>query len=355
MNFQTLVNKLLHENNIIKQQKFDTDFYLGGVEFTFDVMVDENTQFVDEHDVSRDQQGRITQVRRNGHMLHIDHRNKTIQETDSAGREVFFMAFDDDGRLTSYVDAKGDTRRYEYDSHGVVIDRAAISKAQEYNKLFHGLFMHSVVDYHLPEFLQSTRNNNADEVCVCSARSSTAYGTEWSNAGDWITLIGFGRMLQLFDTDVKSLPTSLRSGSGKRLAHPTHANHPSIELFPKNIHQYSSHMLKFHGKQGMLSNGYYDEGLMHPTSMKVVAAVIPDAFSHKQVRDIKTAILKYFPHTKFMTAQQFEKYKNSEQLLALAYSVQQQQDIEHTRSVELGMHEEQTLPTFEQFFRSATV
>jgi len=56
----------------------------------------------------------------------------------------------------------------------------------------------------------------------------------------------------------------------------------------------------------------------------------------------------YFPYVKFITAQQFDVIKSSEELLRLVYNTKQLRDAEEIRSGELGVYDESILPTFKQ-------
>ena len=330
-------NQLI-ESSLDQTPQFSWDFYLEENKLTFNEIIETNIWLIESRVenlelslsqyIIKDKQDRVICLRLPDELHKLDiyyTPTKQIIERNARGEVIVLAMFNDQGHLT-YLKKDGHEHHYEYDQQGNSIDQRAIKKAQEYNKLFHGLFFHTVsggdLEYHLKRITQKVPH----ELSVCSIRSNILFDTRR------VSLIGFGHMLELYDADI-------RSGFGvgaKKIANQW------------DTHQTDDNLLKYkvHNRDMQQHDpGYGDEGFMNADSMDCVIAVVPP---HKEYppqfkpdrSDEITLLKKYIPNIKIITLDEFLKLMKSEKLANFVYKTKQERDIELSRQGQLNMYDE---------------
>ena len=228
------------------------------------------------------------------------------------------------------------TRQLKAD-RDALIELQATQKAKEYNNMYHGLFIHALYVYNVQKFL-STKG----EASISTVRSNTTVG-DIHNQRDCMILIGFGHITKLYDWDVMS---SI-GNDGNRISSTIAPQSTHLHNVDYNNFQHVDYYDDIEFKQEL----YYDEGFMRMETADIILVVVPDASNIETTR-AKNLIRKYFPYSKFITTQQFDTIKTSEELLRLVYKTKQERDTEEIRSGELGMYDEKILPTFKEYLLS---
>ena len=273
-------------------------------------------------------------------------KGRAIYYKDAQTSNEEWWDYDKSGKCIGYRNSYD--QGFTQDEHGNELDVAAVTKAKEYNRMYHGLFLHTRTIDSLDDFIQPSKEV---EVCVSTVRSNYFYG--FSVYGNRIILIGFGHISQLFDWDAFSNDSN---PGGRRIK--TNNIPQSSKLHDID---YENFRLVHNEDEPDLEGEfdithYYDEGFMYPSSAEVVIAVIPDVQKLVLTSDERhQAIIKLkrrYPHIKILTLQQFEVVRTTEQLLTMVYNAKQDVDVELNRQEELGMYDEKVLPTFKEYLLS---
>jgi len=266
-----------------------------------------------------------------------DSQNKCIYIKKVSGKtaEELYYEYDVQGKLCKMKSSLGRSETYGHNELGNITSPLAAKKAATYMKQYHGLFIHSTgLDvYEILETLNSGDSHNDVEMCVSTVRANKPYAWRPDDTND-LLLIGFGNIRELYDADVNS---AYGPGGQKFPGSGFHDDQP------EDLHAVNNTM-GFHKDDKQ----YYDEGLMNMKSMDLILAVLSD--EDEQSYDTIKKLKSQFPYVKFMSPDYFDRIKSSEALMRLVYRLKQDRDIEKIRSGELGMYDEQYLPTFKQYF-----
>lgn len=240
-----------------------------------------------------------------------------------------------------------DGREEGWDEHGNKTDFIATKKAEKYNKLYHGIFIHSLPTSRLGKLLEIKKSGDYAELCVSTVRSNTVFRSEETN----IVLVGFGQIRELYDFDAYS---EIGYG-GKRYS--TKTIKQSEELHDIN---------KVDNVNGYDEDLHYDEGFMNFEDAEVIFASVP---RHKRTKrssakgdpygstasesriyfETIRALEKLNPYIKIISPETFGKIKNSEELLRLTYKLKEQQDDERLLRDPKFRFEEKKMFTFKKY------
>lgn len=205
-----------------------------------------------------------------------------------------------------------------------LVPNIAIQKAEEYNKLYNGVFIRAMPVISLPHLVDSIQRGSNNEVSVSSVRTNRTYG-----AGYNCIIVGYGTFTQLYDSDVSSLDYRTGFAKGKlRAAAGFGAKYlytDKPQLHANNVHT-------------------IDEGFMPINSMKIVIVGVTKSNIIKYPLQDSTnnALIKLkqlFPHVKVLPYDRLLNEIKQGGILELVYKAKQEQDAEEIRSGELGMYD----------------
>ena len=272
--------------------------------------------------------------------VEYNNKGKAIYYKDAETSKEEWWAYDKSGRCIGYRDSSD--QGFTQDEYGNQLDVAAVTKAKEYNRLYHGLFLHS---RHIDSLDDFTQPSKEVEVCVSTVRSNAFYGFGVHDRR--VLLIGFGHISQLFDWDAYSDDSNPGGRRVKTNNIPQTSKLHDID-YENFRYAHNDDEPDLEGEFDI--NHYYDEGFMYPSSADVVIVVVPKSLTADERHQTLMKLKKKYPHIKVLTVRQFEAIRTTEQLLTMVYKAKQDKDIELKRQGELGMYDEKVLPTFNQYF-----
>jgi YD repeat-containing protein len=250
--------------------------------------------------------------------------------------------YNDQGELIYLKYPNGKEIIVKQDEYGILSKEReiAIKKAENYMRDYHGMFIHTFDVKDLEKTLNIPENS---EVCVSTVRSSSVFRkSEYA-----IIFIGFGNIRELYDFDAYSRMITKGSKKGSRRATADVKQSPAL-------HDIKFSNLKTYHKE-FNRNNYYDEGFMTLADADVLIASIPTDLNIYTLDKPETRenlikqIKKVYPHIKIIKPQEFEKIRDSEDLLTLLYSTKQNRDDEELMAKPFNKYEEKFI-LFKDFF-----
>jgi hypothetical protein len=295
----------------------------------------------------KDYQGKITKRKydRFGRLLRnvYPDGSEEIYKYNKKGQNIYFKTKEgkeeikdywDNGIMKYHKDLSGDVTEWTED--GRTYDRTQIAtatkKAEKYNKLYHGLFLHSTGEYALDRLLEIKEEDQYAEICVSTVRSNTVFRSESQH----LVLIGFGKIRELYDFDAYS---EIGVGGERYATTKIKQTEELHDINKANVKDANGYDEKLH----------YDEGFMNFNDAEIIFASIPDFWSREKKQDILKKLEKFNRQIKTISAKKFSEIKNTEELMNLTYRVKERQEDERLESDPRYMYDEKKKMTFKDF------
>lgn len=311
------------------------------IESTLEVGSGENIvkRFKDGSVIKTDQDGNVLKYNSNGVLIYFKEpgKNSRVLKYDDNGNLIYeydpdeeyngeaFWTYDKKNRLIYHKNVEGDEFTYQYDKEGHIINPIATQKAEEYNKKYHGLFIHTVSPNELKNFINLKGD---EEVCVSTVRANTEYVHGQSKSP--IVLVGFGYIRELYDHDVYSEIGK----KGKR--YPTSA---ADKYQTDNLYTYGSNP----------DPKYYDEGFLRASTADVILASFSPSIEDSH--EIKILLKRAYPDIKIIKSEEFNKIKSSELLLRMLYKLKEIRDSNLLMKKTFHKYEEDNTIKFNDYYK----
>ena len=210
----------------------------------------------------------------------------------------------------------------------------AQKKAEEYNRLYHGIFIHSLywTEENVNDLVNLKQSGKKAEICVSTIRSNSVYRDENNS----IVIVGFGKIKELYDFDAYTKQLS----DGSRIATSPRLKDERLHGIDKDFNGYDE-------------THHYDEGIMDFNTAEVVFASVPKTTnqewigrgtpppsnSQKYVNIVKT-LKQLNPNIKIISPQEFGRIKSIKELLNLTYKLKEEQGDKELMKEPLHKYEE---------------
>lgn len=195
--------------------------------------------------------------------------------------------------------------------------------ANEYNKLYDGMFIHATSD--IIKLHNDIAKNNGMEVCASSLDSHTTFVRD-------MIVLGQGKFELLFDYDAYS--SISRDGSGKRYATTSTLGDTPIKSPLEHPKSKQERLLKS-SEHKFDENLHYDEGFVNMAKANILCIVLPDKYFLSMVRKHNKKYAKTYEFCKYtlkvplLKLSKFDELMKSGQLLNFMYELRDKQKTEH--------------------------
>lgn len=224
---------------------------------------------------------------------------------------------------------------------GKISTKIAIKKAENYMRDYHGLFLHSLDEGEVANFINLKGD---EEVCCSTVRSNTVF----HHLRDYnIVLLGFGNITRLYDVDAYSEAGNDKTREAIRDLNPIQ----SIES--PELHKIDFDAIKKYSKDNADKTGgfdeskYYDEGFLRASTADVLVACLPQKLKNaaETIKSLKTA----YPYITFIYTNKFNKLINgTEDLLRYMYRLKEDKEGKELMSQPFHKYEESIEYIYEQ-------
>jgi len=248
------------------------------------------------------------------------------------------------------------------------LSKIAEKRAEEYNRKYHGIFLHSASKYDIKNLIKIKEDGNKAEICVSTLRSNTVF----QSGSDRVVIVGFGNIRELYDYD----SYSERDEDGSRYATQMTDGGDNPDL----------HNIRKDHIEGYDDKYHYDEGFMDFSNAEVVAVFadydnvinnwvclddggyvykndilykreLPEIYKNYtkdeiKVTSFKECMKKIDPKIKVIELEKFNELQNSEELMRLMYKLKGEKESSEIMDEPLYPYEEKTnIKTFKEYLR----
>lgn len=223
------------------------------------------------------------------------------------------------------------------DNDGNVIDTSpALKRAEEYNRIFNGCFIHT---FNSVDQLISTYKIKAD-ACASTIRSNAVFNFP-NREG---IIIGFSEFSNLYNFDAQSETREDKT----RIATMNNDNDTDIFNFEIYKNKNNSDFDSFDEKK------YYDEGFVDLSKSEILILVFNQEVLSKNGKKYKDEFEKIKKHInkdiKVITFSKFEELLLNDELYKFALEQEKIQNAKRINKVPLNKYEEKKMITFKKFF-----
>ena len=252
------------------------------------------------------------------------------------------------------------------------LSKIAEKRAEEYNRKYHGIFLHSASMYDIKNLIKIKEDGNKAEICVSTLRSNTVF----QSGSDRVVIVGFGNIRELYDYDSYSerdedgsrYATQMTDGGDNPDLHNIRKDH--IEGYDDKYH-YDEGFMDFSNAEVVAvfadydyvinnwvsvddGGNMYSDAIMYkkelPKIYKTYNSYVSDRVDKIKVTSFKEFIKKIDPNIKVIGLKDFNKLQNSEELMRLMYKLKGEKESSEIMDEPLHPYEEKTnFKTFKQY------